>query len=133
MLTNSFFLLPCVDIIVSHPRTVSPALPPFRLRAAAGVARSARFLHQSQPVHGPSACRVFDPVIRIVKLTLFFLLYYSPNFPHHQTVLLIFVMFELVVVFIRQERHPRYSRALRPLFLVDAYLLYGVRRYIDLL
>ena len=37
---------------------------------------------------------------------------------------------EVITVLIRQQNHFRITRALRPMFFIDNYLMNGVRRYV---
>ena len=45
-----------------------------------------------------------------------------------QTVILIVMYAEAITVLARQKNHVRITRALRPIFFIDNYLLNGVRR-----
>ena len=38
---------------------------------------------------------------------------------------------ETIVIFLTRNRHMRISRALRSVFLLDAYIMFGVRRYVN--
>ncbi|XP_064391757.1 two pore channel protein 1-like isoform X2 [Halichondria panicea] len=53
-------------------------------------------------------------------------------FTHKRTILILVVLVvmsvEAIVVLVRQQNHFRITRALRPIFLVDTYLMHGVRR-----
>ena len=45
-----------------------------------------------------------------------------------QSVVLVVMYVEAITVLIRQENHIRVTRSLRPLFFIDTYLMWGVRR-----
>jgi two pore calcium channel protein 1 len=47
-----------------------------------------------------------------------------------QAVVLVMMFIEAVTVMIRQESHFRVTRALRPVFLLDAHYCRGVRRLV---
>ena len=47
-----------------------------------------------------------------------------------QTVVLAVMYVEVITVLIRQQNHFRITRALRPMFFIDNYLMSGVRRYV---
>ena len=47
-----------------------------------------------------------------------------------QTVMLFVMGIEAFVVLIRQQSHLRITRALRPIFFIDNYLMLGVRRLV---
>ena len=69
------------------------------------------------PVH------MFTPLV--LSLTLPFLVMLLL-----QTVVLAVMYVEVITVLIRQQNHFRITRALRPLFFIDNYLMSGVRRYV---
>ena len=46
-----------------------------------------------------------------------------------QTVVLAVMYVEVITVLVRQQNHFRITRALRPIFFIDNYLMNGVRRY----
>jgi len=47
-----------------------------------------------------------------------------------QTVVLVIMAVEVIVVFIRQSQHFRVTRAIRPIFLLDSYYCRGTRRFV---
>ena len=47
-----------------------------------------------------------------------------------QTIILVVMYVEAITVLARQQNHFRITRALRPFFFIDNYLMGGVRRYI---
>ena len=46
-----------------------------------------------------------------------------------QMVVLLEMLLEVLTIIIRQQSHIRLTRALRPIFFVDNFLMRGVRRY----
>ena len=46
-----------------------------------------------------------------------------------QAVVMLVMYFEAMVVLYRQTNHFRITRCLRPIFFIDTYLMFGVRRY----
>ena len=52
-------------------------------------------------------------------------MYFFPS----QTIILIVMYIEAITVLARQQNHFRITRALRPFFFIDNYLMNGVRRY----
>ena len=46
-----------------------------------------------------------------------------------QAVIVLVMIVEVMVLLVRDERHLRVTRALRPILLLDTYLMAGVRRY----
>ena len=53
--------------------------------------------------------------------------------PSLQTIMLFVMLAEVIAVLIRQQSHVRVTRALRPVLLIDTYLMYRVRRYCTIL
>ena len=47
-----------------------------------------------------------------------------------QAVIVLVMVVEVMVLLVRDERHLRVTRALRPILLLDTYLMAGVRRYV---
>ena len=39
---------------------------------------------------------------------------------------------EIVIIFLTGNRHTRITRAVRSIFLLDAYIMFGVRRYVNI-
>ena len=54
------------------------------------------------------------------------------EFYYAQAIVLIVMFVEAVVVLARRESHLRVTRALRPLFIIDNFLMDGVRRSVTL-
>jgi 2-keto-4-pentenoate hydratase len=65
--------------------------------------------------------KIYNTKLRNVKCTVCDLL---------QAVILVIMFTEAVTVMIRQESHFRVTRALRPVFLLDAHYCRGVRRLV---
>ena len=48
--------------------------------------------------------------------------------PPPQSIILVVMFVEAITVLVRQESHLRITRALRPVFFIDNFLMGGVRR-----
>ncbi|XP_068680188.1 two pore channel protein 1-like [Montipora foliosa] len=83
------------------------------------------------PVHG--ALEIFS--LSIIAFELGIKIRWQgvkPSFTHKRTVMKVIILVvmytEAIIVLVRRENHFRVSRALRPLFLIDAHYCNGVRR-----
>ena len=90
---------------------------------------------------------VFDLILRLIWLkpvgfiksratlvvTQLSILQFSIFIIFIQCIVLAVMYVEIVIIFLTGYRHTRITRAVRSIFLLDAYIMFGVRRYVNIL
>ena len=65
-----------------------------------------------------------DPVLIFIIVQL----YLHISYPTFQSVLLLLMFIEVIVVMARNDYHPRLLRVVRPFFFINSHLMYDLRR-----
>ena len=67
-------------------------------------------------------------LVMLVHLYYAYIYCYTIAPSHSQSIFLVVMFVEAITVLVRRESHVRITRALRPVFFIDNYLMGGVRR-----
>ena len=78
--------------------------------------------------------RIFWVVIQLDPVLIFIILqlHLHISYPTFQSVLLLLMFIEVIVIMARNDYHPRVLRAVRPFFFINSYLMYDLRRWVKI-